>query len=604
MKPTKYIALALALVLTLTLAACGGSTGPSSAAAPTTSTPTPASGSASTEPAPTDFNALVAEEIERMRSEEEVRFAALPKIVDIENGTYEIIEFGGYDWRVLDVVDDRVLLLSDKILFDAICNEYFPSILEVGIPWANWELRAYLNGEFYNSFSEADRAQIVTVSNPNRENYNNEIGAGQDTQDNIFLLSVEEVVQYFGGEYDVANNKVAEDITYNANRVATHLTGGTYTTYDWNNNPVQYTVEAGAAHTWLLRSPGVYTEGSTFVDEEGYIDTYGQPVTFSEGIRPALWMRYEASADIPMRTVTVLPSATNEVERLASGDSASTGAEPMELLLNSQSTLKMDANTTVTVEQAGVYSLVLSVDSGAVLTSIDNLRGDERYEITAGDITGSVREATFVVENNETPRIIMFDGSIRVNGSVELSTGNVARIEDGRVVMELITVDESLSSVALESILAYRDNLSIAESDFEIAQGLLDTRGWQSASGAPQGAPPAQSGSNTRPPERPQGQDGFEVMTDKSAYQPGETMQVRVRGVTSEMIRLSAFVGVYVPTYEDHEDYMVFNFPQEGESTLTLTAPDSPGEYMVCLFSAMFAENNPVLLASYSFQVE
>ena len=61
----------------------------------------------------------------------------------------------------------------------------------------------YLNGEFYNRFSENEKARIaetrvITNNNPWRQNIN----GGEDTTDKIFLLSIEEVVEHLGDSSD------------------------------------------------------------------------------------------------------------------------------------------------------------------------------------------------------------------------------------------------------------------------------------------------------------------------------------------------------------------------------------------------------------------
>ena len=595
MKKFSYLVLTLVIILSFSLSACSGGTPAStSSAAPssTTTAPTTTMSSADQEKQQQEeIERLTAEEVDRMRIEEEARLSALPKLYSMETGEYGILEFGGYEWRVLDIVDDRVLLLSDKILTDAICNEYFDTILVDGIPWEKWELREYLNGEFYNSFSSEDRARIVTVSNPNRVNYNNSISQGENTQDNIFLLSVEEVVQYFGGVYDVAANSVSGDSAYKANRVAHHV-GGDFFSYDWENNRYNYSVKPGEAHTWLLRSPGSYTEGSTFVDGAGNLDTHGQPVTFSEGIRPAMWVRFESLAEIAERTIAVLPSANNEASRLSGGDTVTTKANTMELLLNSQSKMKLDASTNITIDKTDMFSIVLTVGNGAAVSDITSLRGDDRYQVMVSGITLNVQDAAFAIENGEVPNIIMLRGRGTVNGNTELSEGFAATMENGEVVVTEATVDTSTSTVVLEGIIA---NPNTLPSDFVNNALLLLNAANSNNNSSTDDAPK---------PTRPPAVEGFEIMTEKSEYVVNEEIRVRVRGVTSEMVGNGAFVAIYVRSYTDHTKYYrdTIAYPDEGETMLTITAPNSPGEYLVCLYSEDYTNPNPVLLASYPFR--
>ena len=101
----------------------------------------------------------------------------------------EIIQFGEYDWRVLDVQDDRALIITEKIIdIRAYHNEL------TDITWADCDLREYLNGEFYNNFNANDKARIIQVTNSNHYNYWYRLEGGLDTDDHIFLLSLDEVI--------------------------------------------------------------------------------------------------------------------------------------------------------------------------------------------------------------------------------------------------------------------------------------------------------------------------------------------------------------------------------------------------------------------------
>jgi len=76
------------------------------------------------------------------------------------------------------------------------------------ITWADCSLRKYLNGEFYDQFSETDKSRIIQVINKNADNQWYGTEGGADTEDNIFLLSIEEVVcQYFGNSSSKLYNK-------------------------------------------------------------------------------------------------------------------------------------------------------------------------------------------------------------------------------------------------------------------------------------------------------------------------------------------------------------------------------------------------------------
>ena len=175
---------------------------------------------------------------------------------------FEYITFAGREWIVLERNAGRALVISKDILFQ---RQYHTS--NVSITWENSSIRAYLNGEFYNSFSAADRNRIVEVTNTNENNQYYGTNGGSSTQDRIFLLSFKEVVKYFG---DSGKRGYWINDQYNSIRIATYN---------------------GSASCWWLRSPGYYTNYACYVSDDGYIGLSGNNVNnTSGGVRPALWL--------------------------------------------------------------------------------------------------------------------------------------------------------------------------------------------------------------------------------------------------------------------------------------------------------------------------
>ena len=104
------------------------------------------------------------------------------------------ILFGNYDWQVLDIQNDRALIITENIIEQRPYHNAY-----VGITWTDCSLRKYLNGEFYDRFNKDDKSRICPVINKNPDNQWYGIKGGEDTRDRIFLLSIEEVVcKYFG----------------------------------------------------------------------------------------------------------------------------------------------------------------------------------------------------------------------------------------------------------------------------------------------------------------------------------------------------------------------------------------------------------------------
>lgn len=186
---------------------------------------------------------------------------------DIENGKEAI------EWEVVGEKDGKYLLLSHYVI------DYMP--FDNGGAWdvlmanqvladsfCTWEtstVRAYLNSEFYDkAFSDKEKEHICLVTNTTgdwNEINNGRLGAdpsvksyvpgGEDTQDYVFLLSVEEIREYF-----------ADDFWYHPNQV--------YDTYvpRLMASPTPYAVDRGLepVHSWGYR----VGDGFGVLDENGY----------------------------------------------------------------------------------------------------------------------------------------------------------------------------------------------------------------------------------------------------------------------------------------------------------------------------------------------
>jgi hypothetical protein len=208
-----------------------------------------------------------------------------PTPIITPTGEHEIIQFAGHDWRVLERRDGRMLILADS----ATIRDTFHNT-DTNVTWANSDIRAWLNGSYLNAFNSTDRARIVPmpVVTPNNSWFGTP--GGNNTTDHIFLLSIEEVVQYFGDSGQLANMESAPLINgvrwindiYNDLRVA---------------NP-RHNVQSGP--DWWLRSPGDNNHSSStnsrnhtaIVTHNGFINVRGSRVNdFNISVRPAMWIQ-------------------------------------------------------------------------------------------------------------------------------------------------------------------------------------------------------------------------------------------------------------------------------------------------------------------------
>lgn len=191
------------------------------------------------------------------------------------------ISFGCYDWRVLDIQNNAALIITECIIEQRAYHDAYK-----GITWADCSLRKYLNGEFYNKFTATDKARIILVLNKNLDNQWYGSKGGEDTQDRIFLLSIEEAVcQYFGDSSSKLLNP-GKNQRYWFERKD-------------ENNSRRIAMYKSGIWWWWLRSPGRVNIKAVYVHGDGNIGIQGNNIlkgNISEGmcrggVRPALWLK-------------------------------------------------------------------------------------------------------------------------------------------------------------------------------------------------------------------------------------------------------------------------------------------------------------------------
>ena len=171
---------------------------------------------------------------------------------------------------MLDIQNGKALILSERIIE----KRPYHSRAE-GVTWETCELSQYLNWEFYNSFSTEEKARIAETRIPNKNNPWYGTSGGNATNDKIFLLSIEEVVKYFGDSGQLRNRP----------------SNSTYFIDDKYNSARKAVDADGDASCWWLRSPGYISSRAASVDYVGSIIIYGSDAySDSGGIRPALWL--------------------------------------------------------------------------------------------------------------------------------------------------------------------------------------------------------------------------------------------------------------------------------------------------------------------------
>lgn len=101
-------------------------------------------------------------------------------------------EFGGYEWYILEQKADKQLLLSK----DAVVSlEGETAKISEG-EWEDNYIRQYLNNDFYNSFTDSEKAMILLTHNNNEVITTQGISNSTPTDDKVFLLTNEELEKY------------------------------------------------------------------------------------------------------------------------------------------------------------------------------------------------------------------------------------------------------------------------------------------------------------------------------------------------------------------------------------------------------------------------
>ncbi|GHU38084.1 hypothetical protein FACS1894105_11390 [Clostridia bacterium] len=217
------------------------------------------------------------------------------------------LRFGGYDWYVLDKQDSKTLIITEMVIEK---RPYHRE--ETEITWETCDILQYLNGGFYNTFSEADRARIAEVVNENPDIPWYGTPGGNPTVDKIFLLSIDEVVRYFGDSHDINVREKNPgwdwlkdeyipwfgDPAYNVNRRAVDDDGVVqfYRLRSPGPNPhsVAYVMgfcgdgfDQGAIS---FADDGDLVDGHIIPNRSGYLSFEDERYSLN-GIRPALWLK-------------------------------------------------------------------------------------------------------------------------------------------------------------------------------------------------------------------------------------------------------------------------------------------------------------------------
>lgn len=193
----------------------------------------------------------------------------------------DVVEFGKYyrsnnnvvkfpiEWIVLEADDSSVLLISKYVLDVKKYNEE-----HISVTWENCDLRAYLNGEFFEAaFDLSEQKQIAEVMLDNPNNSSQGTLGGNPTLDRVFCLSFAEAEKYL----------VGKEYAYG------------YPTDYVNALGVYEDEEGGTGRCWYwLRSPGSSQSNAAKMEYDGTVSYRGSMIHYSKyGVRPAIRVNVE-----------------------------------------------------------------------------------------------------------------------------------------------------------------------------------------------------------------------------------------------------------------------------------------------------------------------
>jgi len=194
----------------------------------------------------------------------------------------DILAFGNYEqdgvsangpepieWVVLDIQEDKALLLSCDALDSKPYNDAYTSVT-----WETSSIRQWLNGAFFNNaFTQEQKKQILVTEVDNSRSQGNRewnSNGSNHTEDVVFLLSYAETKAYLFSDYDRMCVPTDYAIANGAD-IRVHDDGITESGWSW------------------LRSPGEKNHHAAFVNFDGaiYSNAVGNEYL---SVRPALWV--------------------------------------------------------------------------------------------------------------------------------------------------------------------------------------------------------------------------------------------------------------------------------------------------------------------------
>ena len=200
---------------------------------------------------------------------------------DLNNNAEDGVE--ALTWSVLAIENGKALVIADLCVDAANYNSGKESVT-----WETSDLRAWLNSgdsSFYaTSFDEPEKGYILLSDVENKDSSAHDVVGGNDTEDYLFLLSFDEVEEYF-----------ADDEARIAKASATAVANGGQCFDSRTKSQAEAAPELAddyMALTWWLRTPGNSEEKAATVHYFGEPNPMGARADLAvKGVRPAMWVR-------------------------------------------------------------------------------------------------------------------------------------------------------------------------------------------------------------------------------------------------------------------------------------------------------------------------
>ena len=304
---------------------------------------------------------------------------------DLKNGPEPI------EWRILEVKGDKILLLSEYILDAQPFNEEIASN-----QWGSSSLRQWLNTVFLKTaFTEEELNAIQLTKVDNSAKQTHYLTSGEsNTEDHIFLLSDDEVINYFSSPnlvYCMATEFAKPKIE--SVHISTSFNGftskGTFTETE--------TYENEKYAPWWLRSPSLSWDqavGAYYKDTISTHNWYKKALhgwyydyRSSIGIRPAMWVYLSF---LPSKSVSSTNNSTDN-SSLIWGQEYTQGELTYSFVqqgaLSYFSLRGKDADTLV-----NAVSINAIPNTERINAKIQEIMEARNYEPTAGEIDGTPAE--------------------------------------------------------------------------------------------------------------------------------------------------------------------------------------------------------------------